>query len=224
MGGLHEGHLSLMKRSMQENSHTIVSIFLNPTQFNNKEELKSYPGSLDIDLEILKKISVDAVFVPSYEDIYPDRYSYIMTESKLSKTLCGQSRRGHFDGVLTVVLKLLHIVSPHKIYFGEKDYQQLEIIRGMVQALFLQVQVVACPTVREKSGLALSSRNQHLSLKGREYAAEFFKVLKSCSTREEVIKKLEQKKFKVDYVEEKENRRYGAVFYEGIRLIDNVTI
>lgn len=224
MGGLHEGHLSLVRKSMQENPFTIVSIFLNPTQFNNKADLKSYPGKLQNDLKQLNEIKTNAVFIPSYSDIYPDHYKYIMAENQLSKTLCGKSRKGHFNGVLTIALKLIHIISPHKIYFGEKDYQQLELVKGMIDALFLQVQVVACPTVREASGLAFSSRNQRLSPEGKKHAAEFFKALKSHPTTKEVTKNLEQKNFKIDYIEEREGRRYGAVFYEGVRLIDNVKI
>ena len=212
MGGLHEGHLALIERSMRENPFTIVSIFLNPTQFSDKADLERYPNDLENDLKKLGKIKIDAVFVPSYSEIYPDHYQYIVMENQLSKELCGKSKKGHFDGVLTVVLKLINIASPHRVYFGEKDYQQLELIRGMVDALFLPVQVVACPTVRAVSGLALSSRNQHLSSKGKKEAAFFLKVLKSYSTREKIIKNLEQKNFEIDYIEERAGRRYGAVF------------
>ena len=156
--------------------------------------------------------------------MYPDDYKYIMTETHLSKMLCGRSRKGHFDGVLTIVLKLFNLIEPSKAWFGEKDYQQLELIRGLVKALFLKVQCVGLPTIREKSGLALSSRNQLLSEKGRQHASHFFKILKSSATKEEAVKQLENKNFEIDYVEDQDNRRYGAVFHENVRLIDNITM
>ena len=224
MGALHEGHLSLVKRSLLENKFTIVSIFLNRKQFENIEDFRSYPSSLNEDIQKLKELQVDAAFIPSEEDIYSDGYKYIMTETDLSTSLCGRFRKGHFDGVLTVVLKLFNIIKPSRVYFGEKDYQQLELVRGLVDALFLKVKVIPCPTVRKKSGLALSSRNERLSLEGRKYASEFFKTLKSYSKIEETIKQLKNKNFEVDYIKDKGNRRYGAVFYENVRLIDNVKI
>lgn len=224
MGSLHEGHLSLVKRSLLENTYTLVSLFLNPTQFDNQKDLDTYPQDLICDLKQLKKINVDAVFTPRYKDMYPDDYKYKVMENDLSQILCGKMRKGHFESVLTIVLKLLHIVQPDQAYFGEKDYQQLQLIEGLVKAFFLNVQIVKCPTVREASGLALSSRNRHLSPEGKLYASKFFQILRSHSTPKEIIQQLEEKNFKVDYVEERANRRYGAVFYEGIRLIDNVEI
>ena len=224
MGGLHEGHLSLIRRSLLENTFTIVSVFLNRRQFENIEDFKTYPSNLSQDIEKLKELQIDAVFTPSEKDMYSDNYKYIMTETHLSKSLCGRSRKGHFDGVLTVVLKLFNIIKPSRAYFGEKDSQQLELVRGLVDAFFLKVQIVPCFTVREKSGLALSSRNERLSLEGRRYASEFFKILTSYIKIEEVIEQLKNKNFEVDYIEDKGDRRYGAVFYENVRLIDNVKI
>ena len=224
MGALHEGHLSLVRRSLLENEFTIVSIFLNKKQFENIEDFKRYPSNLDKDIQKLQELKVDAVFIPSEKDIYPDSYKYIMTETDLSKSLCGHFRKGHFESVLTVVLKLFNIIKPSKAYFGEKDYQQLELIKGLVNALFLKMEIIACPTVREKSGLALSSRNERLSLEGRKDASAFFKTLKSYSQIKEAIKQLKNKNFEVDYIEDRGDRRYGAVFYENVRLIDNVKI
>ena len=224
MGALHEGHLSLVKRSLLENTFTIVSIFLNQKQFENTEDFKRYPSNLNEDIKKLQQLKVDAAFTPSEKDIYPDGYKYIMTENDLSKSLCGQSRKGHFNGVLTIILKFFNIIKPSRAYFGEKDYQQLELIRGLVDALFLKVEIVPCPTVREKLGLALSSRNECLSSEEKQQASEFFRTLKSYSKTEEVIKELKNKNFEVDYVEDKGDRRYGAVFYENVRLIDNVKI
>ena len=224
MGGLHEGHFSLIRKSLLENTSTAVSVFLNPKQFNNRQDFESYPCDLNQDLKKLKALQIDAVFIPNEKDMYSDHYKYIMTEAHLSRTLCGHSRKGHFNGVLTIVLKLFNIIEPSKAYFGEKDYQQLELIKGLVDALFLKVHCVGCPTVREASGLALSSRNQLLSSEGRQHASQFFKILKSSSTKEEVIKRLKNKNFKIDYVEDRGDRRYGAVFYENVRLIDNVKL
>ena len=224
MGALHKGHLSLVRRSLLENEFTIVSIFLNQRQFEDIADFKRYPSNLDKDLQKLKELKVDAAFIPNERDIYPDNYKYVMTETDVSKSLCGQFRKGHFDAVLTVVLKLFNIIRPAKAYFGEKDYQQLELIRGLVDAFFLKVEIVACPTVRETSGLALSSRNERLSLEGRKHASEFFKILKSFPQIEDAIKQLKNRNFEVDYIEDKGDRRYGAVFYENVRLIDNVEI
>jgi pantoate--beta-alanine ligase len=163
MGALHEGHLSLIERSIKENEQSIVSIFVNPTQFNNPADLKNYPMHIEKDLEMLKGLKIDAVFYPSYEEIYADQFRYQISENQDSKTLCGSDRAGHFEGVLTVVMKLLNIVSPTKAYFGEKDFQQLKLIEGMTKAFFLKTQIIACPTVRSSTGLAFSSRNQKLS-------------------------------------------------------------
>ena len=224
MGGLHEGHLSLIKKAKRENALTLVSIFLNPTQFDNQNDFKTYPKDLASDLNLLEKISVDAVFSPCDKDIYGDNFQYMVNENHLSHQLCGKSRKGHFKGVLTVVLKLFNIVQPDRAYFGEKDYQQLDLVKGLVKAFFLNVEIVGCPTVREDSGLAWSSRNQKLSKKGRKQAGKFFKILSSSLKREKMIQHLNEKNFKVEYIEEKTGRRYGAVFYEGVRLIDNVKI
>ncbi len=224
MGGIHEGHLSLVKQSLSENTHTLVSIFLNPKQFNNKVDLKTYPQNISLDIQKLKELNVDAVLTPTQRDIYPDHDKYTVTEAPLSQTLCGQSRKGHFDGVLTVVLKLFLIVQPHQAYFGQKDYQQLELVQGLVQSFFLNIKIIACPTVREASGLALSSRNELLSSAGRQHASKFFQILKSAPTVQLAKDQLQEQNFKVDYVEEKAGRRYGAVFYENVRLIDNCSI
>ena len=224
MGALHEGHLSLVRKSLLENEHTIVSIFLNRKQFDNIEDFNKYPSNLSEDTQKLKELQVDAIFTTNEKDIYPDDYKYIMTENDLSKILCGRFRKGHFNGVLTVLLKLFNIIRPSKAYFGEKDSQQLELVKGLVDAFFLKIQIVSCPTVREKSGLALSSRNALLSSEGKKHASEFFRILKSYFKIEEVIEQLESKNFKVDYIEDTGDRRYGAIFYENVRLIDNVKI
>ena len=164
MGALHDGHRSLMRRSRAENDLTVVSIFVNPTQFDDPADLARYPRTLDDDLAIApgreRGLPLPAR-VP--EDLYPDGYRYRVTETERSSELEGAHRPGHFDGVLTVVMKLLQIAQPERAYFGEKDWQQLTLVRGMAKALFLPSEIVGCTTVRETDGLALSSRNRHLS-------------------------------------------------------------
>ncbi len=222
MGALHDGHFSLIKKSLQENEKTVVSIFLNATQFNNKEDLEKYPTSFKDDLKKLEELNVDYLFAPEFIDMYPDNYRYRVSEDKFSKTLCGSSRMGHFDGVLTVVLKLFNLVQPNKAYFGEKDYQQLSLIQDMAKAFFLDVEIVPCPIVRTKEGLALSSRNKRLSNEGLLKAQRFAKILQESKELTEAQKKLQEEGIKIDYLEEIGSRRFAAVEIENIRLIDNV--
>lgn len=224
MGALHEGHLSLVRKSVQDNKATLVSIFVNPTQFNNPDDLAKYPSQIEKDLEMLKKAGADYVILPTYEQLYPDNYRYKVTESDRSKILCGKSRPGHFDGVLTVVLKLLSISGASKAYFGEKDYQQLQLIRHMAEAFFLPVEIVAMPTVREKDGLAMSSRNQRLTPEQRKVAPYLYEILNSEQPLDLAKNQLEKSGFKVDYLEEHGDRRFAAVFLGEVRLIDNVEI
>jgi pantoate--beta-alanine ligase len=154
MGALHEGHLSLIRRSRADNALTLASIFVNPTQFDDPADLAQYPRTMENDLATLEAAGTDYVLLPRAADLYADGYQYRVTESKLSTMLEGAHRPAHFDGVLTVVLKLLHIAAAERAYFGEKDWQQLTLIRGMAEAFFLQTCVVACPTLREADGLA----------------------------------------------------------------------
>ena len=222
MGSLHSGHVSLIQRSKKKNRITVVSIFLNPTQFNNKDDLNNYPKDFKRDKEILKDLRVDYLFSPNKSDIYCDNYKYQVSEKEISKILCGRKRRGHFEGVLTVVLKLLNLVNPKNSYFGEKDFQQFLLIKGMVKALFLDINCFSCPTVRDFNGLAISSRNLLLTDKQREKASNFFRILSSNITNELKIKKLSNLGFKIDYIEDHFGRTFGAIYYKGVRLIDNV--
>lgn len=224
MGALHSGHISLIQESQKQNSHTLVSIFLNPTQFSNPQDLQQYPVNLKEDLKILDELEVDAVFLPQEKDMYPDGYHYKITEDDFSRDLCGKTRPGHFDGVLTVVMKLLQIVRPNRAYFGEKDYQQLKLIENMVNAFFMDVEIVACPTVREPSGLALSSRNKRLSPEGTEKAQYFAQHLKSATRLVDLEKQLNANGIPIDYLEEHWGRRFAAVHIEDVRLIDNVPL
>lgn len=163
MGALHEGHASLVRRSVAENPITVVSVFVNPTQFNDKNDLANYPRTLDADCRLLKSLQADVVFAPSVSEIYPEpdvrQFSYPPVDTVME----GARRPGHFNGVCQIVSKLFHIVRPARAYFGEKDYQQIAVVRAMVQALGLTVEICPCPIVREPSGLALSSRNTLLS-------------------------------------------------------------
>lgn len=222
MGALHEGHLSLIKKSKKENDITIVSIFVNPTQFNDKADFENYPATVDNDIKKLEKENVDYLLLPSYKELYPDNYKYVITENSFSKQLCGNSREGHFDGVLTVVMKLLNIVNANVAYFGEKDYQQYKLIKGMAEAFFIDTRIISVETVREADGLAFSSRNARLSKEDRERALLFPKLLKSDASCDEVTKELTENNFLVDYITEIDGRRFGAVNIGSVRLIDNV--
>lgn len=221
MGALHAGHHALLARARAENERVVLSIFVNPTQFNDPTDLEKYPRTLAADLALAEGLATD-VLVPTPAELYPDGYRYRMTEHEQSRELEGAHRPGHFDGVLTVVLKLLHLVRPDRSYFGEKDGQQLELVRGMAAALFLPGEIVACPTVREADGLALSSRNRRLSAAGRARAAEFPRALREAPSAAAAEARLRAAGFQVDYVADRAGGRLGAVRVDGVRLIDHV--
>jgi pantoate--beta-alanine ligase len=224
MGALHTGHLSLIERAKRENQIVAVSIFVNPTQFNNPNDLEKYPRPMDADVALLENAGVDYLFLPTREEIYPDTYRFRVSENLLSSILCGPTRPGHFDGVLTIVLKLLQIVSPARAYFGEKDYQQFLLIRDMAQAFFLKSEIVPCPTVREADGLAMSSRNTLLTSEQRERAPFIYKTIRTAKSAIDAREALTAAGFRVDYVEDHFNRRFVAAFLGDVRLIDNVEI
>ncbi len=224
MGALHAGHLSLVEKSIEDYQHTIVSIFVNPTQFDNNNDLQNYPDLLQKDLEKLKNAGVGCVFLPEYAEIYPDDYKFSLTEKELSQNYCGKHRVGHFDGVLTVVMKLFHIIQPTKAYFGEKDYQQLTLIKQMVEAFFLPIEIVAGTTIREKDGLAMSSRNLNLTPNQRKIAAQLYATISSALSLSQMHKQLSRYGFKVDYLEQLDNRLLVAAYLGSVRLIDNVAI
>lgn len=252
MGALHLGHLSLMKESLQHNTTTVVSIFVNPTQFNNPEDLEKYPRTLERDLEKIKTLSeAVVVYAPSVEDIYEGntqatRFDYDGLEFQME----GAHRPGHFDGVGTIVKKLFEIVEPTNAYFGEKDFQQLQIVKKMVQKNHLPVIVHGCPIHRENNGLAMSSRNERLSEDARKEAAFIYKILKKAKTEfqnhsaKEVITFVEKAfqkhpNFQLEYFEiadeatllpcqrkskTKKYRGFIAVFINNVRLIDNISL
>lgn len=178
MGALHEGHLSLVRRAKDENDITVVSIFVNPTQFGPGEDLERYPRDVEGDMEKLEAEGVDILFLPESEDIYPEGYSTYVNVEGITEGLCGRFREGHFRGVATVVTKLFNIVRPSTAYFGQKDYQQSLVIKKLVRDLNFDIDIVVCPTVREPDGLAMSSRNQYLNEEERQAATVIFKTLK----------------------------------------------
>lgn len=250
MGYLHEGHLSLVRASRRENNRTVVSIFVNPTQFGPAEDLDRYPRDEQRDMELLEKEGVDFVFAPPSEAMYLPGHSVCVEETELSRGLCGAARPGHFRGVCTVVLKLFHIIRPDRAYFGEKDFQQFTIIRRMVRDLNLPVEIRPCPIVREKDGLALSSRNAYLSPGGREAALVLSASLKTARKhfqggerdgavlRRGILDLLaEETHVQPEYVEVRDRETLEEVStldrpavialaarVEGVRLIDNIQL
>ena len=247
MGALHEGHLSLIKRAREENKIVVVSIFVNPTQFLVGEDLDKYPKKLETDIKICELAGVDYLFTPQISDIYQESDEVLIKAPKIKGYILeGHFRPGHFDGVLQVVLKLFHIVKPTKAYFGKKDAQQLALIKQMVKNLFLDIEIVEGDTIREKSGLAMSSRNVYLNKEEREKALSISKSLKlaaKLSVKEkncEIIKEEMKKVLKIDklqyiafvdrdfnfinFIEEKNTIILIAGFVGTTRLIDNIFI
>ncbi|MDB6093922.1 MAG: Pantothenate synthetase [Verrucomicrobia bacterium] len=223
MGALHAGHRALLEQAKRENDRVVLSIFVNPTQFNDPDDLARYPRPVAADLALADGLA-DDVLLPPAEEIYPDDYRYRVTEYTLSTRWEGAHRPGHFEGVLTVVLKLLNAVRPHRAYFGEKDWQQLELIRGMAGALLLPVEIVGCATVRDVDGLALSSRNVRLSPTARKRAAAFPRILAGSPDPATAVARLKAEGFEVDYVDDHAGIRLGAVRIDGVRLIDNIQL
>ena len=178
MGALHEGHVSLVKRARAENDTVVVSVFVNPTQFNDKEDLRNYPRTPEADLEVLRAAGADVVFMPSVEEVYPEPDMRVFDFGMLDKVMEGAHRPGHFNGVAQVVSRLFDIVRCDKAYFGEKDFQQIAVIRELVRQCDYPLQIVACPIVRDTDGLALSSRNALLTPAHRAAAPLIYKALK----------------------------------------------
>jgi len=178
MGALHAGHASLVERSVKDNDVTVVSIFLNPTQFNDKSDLEHYPQTLEADCEMLEKVGADYVFAPSVNEIYPTPDTRVFDFPPVTTVMEGAKRPGHFNGVCQVVSRLFDIVQPDKAYFGEKDWQQIAVIKRLVEFMGSNIEIVECPIVREESGLAMSSRNERLTANERKLAANIYKTLK----------------------------------------------
>ena len=252
MGALHDGHLSLLKESLKNNTQTIISIFVNPTQFNNSEDLEKYPRTLDADVKKISALNSGIiVFAPNVDDIYhgstiSENFDFDGLENQME----GKFRDGHFNGVGTIVKRLFEIVKPDNAYFGEKDFQQLRIVRKLVEKYNLPVNIVGCPILREPNGLAMSSRNVRLSAKQKKLAAIIYKTLKAARTRfgkesaRQVAARVEKvfrrsPDFKLEYFEiadedtlrplvrkskNKKYRAFIAVFVDKIRLIDTIAL
>lgn len=194
MGYLHKGHLSLVNRSVQDNDFTVMSIFVNPTQFGPNEDFEKYPRDMERDLSLAESAGVDVVFAPGVAEMYPEKYKTYVNVEDITGVLCGLSRPGHFRGVTTVVNKLFNIIEPHKAYFGQKDAQQVIVIKKMVRDLNMSLEIVTCPIIRESDGLAMSSRNVYLNSEQRKAAVI---LSKSLFEVEELIKQGERSSVKV---------------------------
>jgi pantoate--beta-alanine ligase len=224
MGALHDGHAELIRRARRENDVVVVSVFVNPTQFNSPEDFQNYPNSPAADAELLRSLGVDVLFQPSFQDLYPTGYAVRVQENEKSKILCGAFRPGHFEGVLTVVMKLLNFIRPTFCYMGEKDYQQLVLVQDMVAALFMDVRITSVATVREPDGLAKSSRNVRLTPAEREIAPALFHELTTTDDFGKSRARLQSLGFRLEYLEEHWGRRFIAAHLGSVRLIDNVPI
>jgi pantoate--beta-alanine ligase len=250
MGALHNGHISLINKAKQENDLVAASVFVNPTQFNNPDDLKKYPRTIDADKELLEKQGCDVLFFPSVEEIYPEKDTTVFDLGGLDTLMEGKFRPGHFNGVAMVVKRLFEIVQPNNAYFGEKDFQQLAIIRYMVKAERLRVNVIGCPTLRENSGLAMSSRNMRLTEEEKVEAAAIYKAMAEAKENAkhlppQKVKELFERNisqnpvFKFEYFEivdaetllpvnewNPQRKAVGcvAIWIRDVRLIDNLLI
>lgn len=182
MGALHEGHLALVRRALKENDCCIVSVFVNPTQFNNPRDLETYPRTLDADSRLLASIGTTALFTPEVETIYPEPDTRVFHVGAVAEVMEGKYRPGHFNGVMQVVSRLFDLVQPNCAYFGEKDFQQIAVLRAMAREIKSPVEIIACPIVREEDGLARSSRNTLLSEEGRAQAPNIYRILSESRT------------------------------------------
>ena len=249
MGALHQGHMSLVKKCLESTDVCVVSIFVNPTQFNDKNDYNKYPRTLDRDVQLLEEEGVDFIFAPSEKDVYPEPDARQFDFGLLDKVMEGKHRSGHFNGVAQVVSRLFDIVKPNKAYFGEKDFQQLAIIRSMVKQLNIPVEIIGMPILREDSGLALSSRNERLTKGQKAIATKIYATIKSSieavstSSVKETIRSViatinREEELNVEYYDivdgytlqpiknwSETNYAVGciAVFCGDVRLIDNIT-
>ena len=253
MGALHQGHLSLVEQSKRCCKKTVVSIFVNELQFAPEEDFKEYPRPLEVDLKYLKTLKVDVVFLPTTQEMYTDDFSVVVNELQISQKLEGRVRPGFFSGVTTIVSKLFNLVRPSHSYFGMKDIQQLMVIKKLVEDLNYNIQIVGCKTIRESSGLAMSSRNQYLSNQEKQEATVLYKALQvgeglfKKNRDYKTIKQSmytyigENSKIKIDYLSIAQLESFeelinltnydksnivisGAIFFNNVRLIDNIVI
>jgi pantoate--beta-alanine ligase len=244
MGALHQGHVSLFEKAADFAEVKVASIFVNKAQFNDAKDYEKYPRQVEADLSILKEAGINCVFVPADEEIFPSDFGFKILPTALTDCLCGATRPGHFDGVALIITKLFNIVKPDFALFGEKDFQQLMIIKKLVRDLNFSTQIIGCDIVREKSGLAMSSRNQRLSDAAKIKAAQIFKILSEIKKDPSLLKikgeELLKNGFeKIDYLEIRDEKNLNlitnfdgktkarifiAVYLENLRLIDNVPL
>jgi pantoate--beta-alanine ligase len=252
MGALHSGHLSLVRKALEENDLVVVSIFVNPTQFDKEDDLQKYPAQLEEDVKLIEEIASDIlVFAPTAKEVYPQKMEAKQYNFEgLEKVMEGEFRTGHFDGVGTVVERLFEICIPHRAYFGEKDFQQLQIIRKLVDLQGIDIDIVGCPIEREDHGLARSSRNERLSLTAREKAGMIYAILKAVRDQFDQKNAEELNQWVIQQFQEEESleleyfeiadahtltplmkrqtgqkyRAFIAVYSEGVRLIDNIAL
>ena len=249
MGALHDGHLSLARRARSECERVITTIFVNPKQFNNPDDLKKYPRTEEADAKLLATVPVDLIFAPQPEEVYPDGYSTNVTVAGVSEPLEGKMRPGHFDGVATVVTKLFGMTMADRGYFGQKDWQQLQVVQKLVADLNVPVAVVGCETIREADGLAMSSRNVRLTPAGRAVAGVLYNAITAAADDiragqsdrmaiREAAEKLRAAGFeRVEYIELRDaatllpsddvhrpRRMLAAAWIDGVRLIDNIPV
>ena len=250
MGALHQGHISLIEKSTHKCDITIVSIFINPLQIAPNEDFNTYPKNIQQDITLLKDYNIDAIFIPQHTQMYEQDFSCVISETNLSKKLEGKSRPDFFDGVTTIVCKLFNLTQPQYVFFGLKDIQQLYIIKKMIYDLNYSIKIIACPTIRESNGLAMSSRNQYLTELEKKDAAIIYQTLRMgkkliadskksiVNIKKEIKNKLLKNNFIVEYVSianlngfeeiEKYQKRQTvisvAVLYKNVRLIDNIIV
>lgn len=249
MGALHDGHVSLVDQSVKENDFTITTIFVNPTQFNDPEDLEKYPRTLEADVELLKSTGCDVVFAPSVSTVYAEDYAPTKVDlGELDLVMEGLNRPGHFDGVVNVVERFFRLIQPSRAYFGRKDFQQVAVIRHMIEVLDLPIEMVECPTQREPSGLAMSSRNKRLSSAAAERAKVLYQALEKSRSLaafhspkivvDEILDFLRSENVDLEYFQIvdyatlaslEEEWTPGATacivaFFDGVRLIDNLEL
>jgi pantoate--beta-alanine ligase len=249
MGALHDGHLSLARRARAECDRVITTIFVNPKQFNNPDDLKKYPRTLEADAALLSTVPVDVVFAPGVDEVYPEGFNTTVSVGGVSEPLEGRMRPGHFDGVATVVTKLFGMTEAHRGYFGQKDWQQLQVVLRLVRDLNLPVEIVGCETIREADGLAMSSRNVRLTPEGRAIAGVLYSAITAAAgdiragqsdrmAIREAAEKLRAAGFeRVEYIELRDagtlmpsddprrpRRMLAAAWLDGVRLIDNIPV
>ena len=246
MGGLHKGHISLIKQSKKSKFKTLVSIFVNPKQFNKKSDFRSYPRNTKKDIKLLKKLKIDYLYIPTFKDIYGFRPKNKIFLDKSSKKLCGKFRKGHFEGVLNVVNRFIEIIKPRYIFLGKKDYQQLYLIKKHIEKRKIKSKIIECKTIRENNGIACSSRNLNLSKSQMKIASNIFHYLRSLKKKIKKnyslfkINKIKKELIKlgankIDYLEnyntksfkkiKKPNKKFNLFFayhIKSIRLIDNI--